>query len=238
MFPMSARFVRALPPSPAPQQARRSSPGDPDHLRRRPGFARAVAAQAEHRRAIAEFGARRAADQQARRDALLLEAIAALASLLGAPGPHPSPAARPAPLASDCHQDLPEPEHRMLPTHVQTPWPLTPSMRRRWPPSKPAGSGQPLAAFALVRGWSGAIFFPGSGSSSGVRTRGGEAGGFTDPRRNSPDLFSELFARAWAVPRQRFPTTFSGPRALLLGIVIPLPNRLQPGNGKGQISGH
>jgi hypothetical protein len=51
---------------------------------------RQLAAQAEHRRAIAEFRARRAADQQIRLDALLLEAIAALASLLGAPGPHPA----------------------------------------------------------------------------------------------------------------------------------------------------
>ncbi len=56
---------------------------------------RQLAAQAEHRRAIAEFRARRAADQHARLNALLLEAIAALASLLGAPGPHPSPAAPP-----------------------------------------------------------------------------------------------------------------------------------------------
>ena len=56
---------------------------------------RQLAAQAEHRRAVAEFRARRAADQQARLDALLLQAIAALASLLGAPGPHPSPAAPP-----------------------------------------------------------------------------------------------------------------------------------------------
>ena len=56
---------------------------------------RQLAVQAEHRRAIAEFRARRAADQQARLNALLLEAIAALASLLGAPGPHPSPAAPP-----------------------------------------------------------------------------------------------------------------------------------------------
>jgi hypothetical protein len=51
---------------------------------------RQLAAQAEHRRAIAEFRARRAADQQARTEALLLEAIAALASLLGVPGPHPA----------------------------------------------------------------------------------------------------------------------------------------------------
>jgi len=43
---------------------------------------RQLAAQAEHRRAIAEFRARRAADQQARINALLLEAIAALAELL------------------------------------------------------------------------------------------------------------------------------------------------------------
>ena len=47
---------------------------------------RQLAAQAEHRRAIAEFHARRAADQQARADALLLEAIAALASLFSEPG--------------------------------------------------------------------------------------------------------------------------------------------------------
>ncbi len=49
---------------------------------------RQLAAQAGHRRAIAEFRARHAADQQARVNALLLEAIAALASLLGEPG-HP-----------------------------------------------------------------------------------------------------------------------------------------------------
>ncbi len=45
---------------------------------------RQLAAQAKHRRAIAEFRARRAADQQARINALLLEAIDALASLLSA----------------------------------------------------------------------------------------------------------------------------------------------------------
>ena len=45
--------------------------------------ARQLAAQAEHRRAIAEFRARRAADQQARVNTLLLEAIAALAGLPG-----------------------------------------------------------------------------------------------------------------------------------------------------------
>jgi hypothetical protein len=43
---------------------------------------RQLAAEAEHRRTIAEFRARRAADQQARISALLLEAIAALAELL------------------------------------------------------------------------------------------------------------------------------------------------------------
>jgi hypothetical protein len=47
---------------------------------------RQLAAQAEHRRALAEFHARRAADQQARTDALLLEVIAALASLFSEPG--------------------------------------------------------------------------------------------------------------------------------------------------------
>jgi hypothetical protein len=51
---------------------------------------RQLAAQAEHRRAIAEFRARRAADQQARVNTLLLEAIAALAGLLSEPpGPQP-----------------------------------------------------------------------------------------------------------------------------------------------------
>jgi hypothetical protein len=58
---------------------------------------RQLAAQAEHRRAIAEFRARRAADQQARINALILEAIDALASLLSTPvtpataRPDPSP---------------------------------------------------------------------------------------------------------------------------------------------------
>ena len=51
---------------------------------------RQLATQAEHRRAIAEFRARRAADQEARVSALLLEAIAALAELLATPpGPRP-----------------------------------------------------------------------------------------------------------------------------------------------------
>ncbi len=45
-----------------------------------------LAAQAEHRRAIAEFRTRPAAGQQARIDALLLETIAALASLFSRTG--------------------------------------------------------------------------------------------------------------------------------------------------------
>jgi hypothetical protein len=66
---------------------------------------RQLAAQAEHRRAIAEFRARHAADQQARINALLLEAIAALATLPGTPRtpaqppgsrPNPRPASKPA----------------------------------------------------------------------------------------------------------------------------------------------
>ena len=85
-------------PSPSsPATSRRVTPGGPATLKN-PALAarvRQLAAQAEHRRAVAEFRARRAADQQARLDALLLQAIAALASLLGAPGPHPSPAAPP-----------------------------------------------------------------------------------------------------------------------------------------------
>jgi hypothetical protein len=52
---------------------------------------RQLAAQAGHRRAIIEFHARHAADQQARIDALLLEAVAALASLLDAQPTAPPP---------------------------------------------------------------------------------------------------------------------------------------------------
>ncbi len=84
-------------PSPSSPATSRTTPGGPDTLNNPAVTARVrqLAAQAGHRRAIAEFHARRAADQQARLDALLLEAISALATLLGAPGPHPSPAARP-----------------------------------------------------------------------------------------------------------------------------------------------
>ena len=56
---------------------------------------RQLAAQAEHRRAIAEFRARRAADQQARINALLLDMIDALAGLLSAPEPAPPPGSCP-----------------------------------------------------------------------------------------------------------------------------------------------
>ena len=76
-------------PSPSSPATSRTAPGGPATLNN-PAVAarvRQLAAQAGHRRAIAEFRARRAADQQTRLDALLLEAIAALASLLGAPGP-------------------------------------------------------------------------------------------------------------------------------------------------------
>jgi hypothetical protein len=76
----------AAPASPHPAGA-----GQPAAAHITPAVAarlRQLAAQAEHRRAIAEFRARHAADQQARINALLLEAIAALASLLGAPD-HP-----------------------------------------------------------------------------------------------------------------------------------------------------
>jgi hypothetical protein len=81
---------------PAP---RKQSPSSPATDRPCPGATaihpavaariRQLAAQAEHRRAIADYHARHLADQQARIEALLLEAIAALASLLGMPGPHP-----------------------------------------------------------------------------------------------------------------------------------------------------
>jgi hypothetical protein len=46
---------------------------------------RQLARQAEHRRAIVDFHERRAADQQARVNALLLEVIAVLASILSEP---------------------------------------------------------------------------------------------------------------------------------------------------------
>jgi hypothetical protein len=71
------------------QPGRPAPPGRPGPDGARPSLmnpalaarVRQLAAQAEHRRAIAEFRARRAADQQARINALLLEAIDALASL-------------------------------------------------------------------------------------------------------------------------------------------------------------
>jgi hypothetical protein len=50
---------------------------------------RQLAAQAKHRRALAAYQAHHRADQQARINALLDEIIAALATLLGQPGPHP-----------------------------------------------------------------------------------------------------------------------------------------------------
>jgi hypothetical protein len=92
-------------PSPSsPATSRRVTPGGPASLKN-PAVAarvRQLAAQAEHRRAIAEFRARRAADQQTRLNALLLETIAVLASLLGAPGPRPTPAAQPQLTTNNC----------------------------------------------------------------------------------------------------------------------------------------
>ena len=79
------------PRKPSPSSpATSSSPGGPAAIH--PAVAariRQLADQAEHRRAIAEYQARHLADQQARVDTQLLEIIAALASLLGQPGPHP-----------------------------------------------------------------------------------------------------------------------------------------------------
>ena len=77
---------------PVPRKPSPSSPGT-DHTLAltNPAVAarvRQLAAWAEHRRAIAEFRARRRADQQARINALLLEAIATLADLLGTPSHH------------------------------------------------------------------------------------------------------------------------------------------------------
>ena len=83
---------------------RKQSPSSPATNSPRPGGTapihpavaariRQLAAHAEHRQAIAQFRDDRAAGQQARVNALLLEAIDALARLLGTPGPHRRPAA-------------------------------------------------------------------------------------------------------------------------------------------------
>ena len=77
-----------MPPPDRPAPARPPTAGRRRAILMNPALAarvRQLAAQAEHRRAIAEFRARRAADQQARLNALLLEAIDALAALLGNP---------------------------------------------------------------------------------------------------------------------------------------------------------
>ncbi len=77
-------------PSPSSPGTDRAPPGGPAP-RMTPAVAarvRQLAAQAEHRHAVAEFRARHDADHQARINALLLEAIAALPSLLDTPG-HP-----------------------------------------------------------------------------------------------------------------------------------------------------
>ena len=81
-MPRPGRPAPAASPAGAGQPAALTNPAVAARVRQ-------LAAQAEHRRAIAEFRARHAADQQARVNALLLEAIAALASLLGEPRPHP-----------------------------------------------------------------------------------------------------------------------------------------------------
>ena len=81
---------------PAPRKQSPSSPAtehpSPGGTAVHPAVAariRQLALEAEHRRAIAGYQARHHADQQTRTEALLLEAIAALAALLGQPGPHP-----------------------------------------------------------------------------------------------------------------------------------------------------
>jgi hypothetical protein len=79
---------------PAPRKPSPSSPATSQHSGHaavHPAVAariRQLAALAEHRRAVALFRDQRAADQQDQINALLLETIAALAALLGAPGPH------------------------------------------------------------------------------------------------------------------------------------------------------
>jgi D-alanyl-D-alanine dipeptidase len=83
--------TRTAPPHPPASPAARRQAAEPATVVT-PAIAariRQLTAQAEHRHAITEFQARRAADQQARMNALLLEAIAALATLLGPPASHP-----------------------------------------------------------------------------------------------------------------------------------------------------
>jgi hypothetical protein len=77
---------RPLPPAAPAARQRAAGPASvmPPAVAAR---ARQLAAHAGHHRAVAEFRAHRAADQQARINALLLEAIAALAGLAGAQQP-------------------------------------------------------------------------------------------------------------------------------------------------------
>jgi hypothetical protein len=77
------------PPPGAPRQAGAGQPAASLTNAAVAARVRQLAAQAEHRRAIAEYRARHAADQQARVNALLLEAISALAGLLGEPASPP-----------------------------------------------------------------------------------------------------------------------------------------------------
>jgi hypothetical protein len=84
----------------SPSSPATSNPGSPAVHPAVAARLRQLAAQAEHRRAIADYQARHLADQQARINALLTEAIAVLASLPGMSGPHPvrtpdTPAAAP-----------------------------------------------------------------------------------------------------------------------------------------------
>jgi hypothetical protein len=74
-------------PDPAAAPGRQGAAGAASVMNPAAARARQLADWAGHRRAIAEFRARRAADQQARINALLLEAIDALAGLTGAQQP-------------------------------------------------------------------------------------------------------------------------------------------------------
>ena len=131
----------ARPPG-APRQPPAAGAGQPAALTN-PAVAarvRQLAAQAEHRRAIAEFRARHAADQQARINALLLEAISRARQPARRAAAGHSPAAASAAPAHPHRPPRPPARHRASPDPGQRPGrPRT----RRLGPAHPALAHQP-----------------------------------------------------------------------------------------------